>query len=81
MPIIIDPAKPSAANAAALVPPFKVSRFGRVIIRIPIKPIKAVKRRGFVNASPKKNSERSKIQIGTVNSNAKTWTRGITLVE
>ena len=77
---MIEPAKPSAANPTAIVPVFSVSASLCVITSFPINPWIAAIAFGGVNISPRKNGERIKIQIGTVNSMANTCTSGITVM-
>ena len=69
---IIEPANPSAAYPAVIVLELSVSASGRVITSIPINLIIAAIALGRVNISPRKNGERTKIQIRNVNLRANT---------
>ena len=75
--VIAVMAKAIAAVAAAMMPMLNPMLPGRVTIKIPINPRPMARDFVLVKLSPKNNGAASATQIGTVNSNAKSWARGI----
>ena len=77
--IAVNP-NPTAQSAAAMRPGLMVAEPGRAMIRIPTKPMIAEMAPMGVIFSRNMSGERRITQIGVVNSNAKTWASGITVI-
>ena len=75
-----EPAKPIAAIAAGRMPGPIPSRQGWVMIRIPMKPSVTTVIRIRVKGSPSSGTAISMTQTGMVNSSAKTWASGATVI-